>query len=247
MIEIGKTHHLKVLKQEGDDLILDGEELGTLPLPIKELPDAYQSANKVEVFLYPDSAQSLAVTTSKPLAEVGEFALLNVLSVTPYGAFLDWGMDRDLLVPFSNQQHEMIEGRDYIVYLYFDDVANRITATSYIERDLDQTPPPYFEGEKVNLLIADKTDIGTKAIINNAHWGVLYADEVFENIQYGQKTTGYIKKIREDDKIDLYLHKPGYGEVDDLSRKILDYLKAHDGSMEITDKSPPEVIYEQFG
>ncbi len=247
MAVIGKTQRLKVLRGDGDILILDGEELGELTLPIKELPEAYHTASKVEVFIYPDSAQSLAVTTRQPLAQAGEFALLKVISVNPYGAFLDWGMDRDLLVSFNNQQHEMLEGRSYIVYLYFDEDAYRITATSRIDHYIDQTPPPYFEGEKVDLLIANRSDIGTKAIINNAHWGVLYSDEVFEKLNYGQKSSGYIKKIRDDDKIDLYLHKPGYGEVDALSRKILDYLKDHDGSMEITDKSPPEVIYEQFG
>jgi predicted RNA-binding protein (virulence factor B family) len=247
MATIGKTNRLKVLKKSERALILDGGELGELPLPLKDLPEAYHSAKKVEVFVYPDSADTLAVTTQQPRAEAGEFALLKVVTVNPYGAFLDWGMERDLLVPFSEQHHEMIEGRNYIVYLYFDEVAHRITATSRIDRYLDQEPPPFFEGEKVNLLIGGKTDIGTKAIINNTHWGVLYADEVFETLNYGQKTTGFIKKIRDDDKIDLYLHKPGYGEVDALSRKILDYLKSHDGLMTITDKSPPEVIYSNFG
>ncbi len=247
MIEIGKTQRLKVLSGDDNLLILDGEALGELALPIRELPESYRSASKVEVFIYPDSAQSITVTTQQPKAEAGQFALLKVISVNPYGAFLDWGMDRDLLVSFNNQLHEMQEGRDYIVYLYFDAEANRITATSRIDHYIDQSPPPYSEGERVELLIANKTDIGTKAIINNAHWGVLYADELFEQLHYGQQTGGYIKKIREDDKIDLYLHKPGYGEVDALSQKILDYLKNSGGSMTITDKSPPEVIYNKFG
>lgn len=246
MAIIGKTQRLKVLRGDENVLILDGGDLGELTLPIRELPEAYHSASKVEVFVYPDSAQSIAVTARQPKAEAGQFALLKVISVNPYGAFLDWGMDRDLLVSFNNQLHEMLEGREYIVYLYFDAEANRITATSRIDHYIDQTPPPYFEGERVDLLIANRTDIGTKAIINNAHWGVLYADESFEQLHYGQKSSGYIKKIREDDKIDLYLHKPGYGEVDALSRKILDYLKNSGGSMTVTDKSPPEVISEKF-
>ncbi len=247
MIEIGKTQQLKVLRGDENALILDGEELGELTLPIRELPEAYHTASKVEVFIYPDTADSITVTSQQPKAEAGQFALLKVVNVNPYGAFLDWGMDRDLLVSFNNQLHEMQEGREYIVYLYFDAEANRITATSRIDHYIDQTPPPYFEGEKVDLLIANKTDIGTKAIINNAHWGVLYTDELFEHLHYGQKSTGYIKKIREDDKIDLYLHKPGYGEVDSLSQKILDYINKCGGSMTITDKSPPEVIYDKFG
>jgi len=247
MIEIGKTQQLKVLRGDENVLILDGEELGELTLPIRELPEAYHTASKVEVFIYPDTADSITVTSQQPKAEAGQFALLKVVNVNPYGAFLDWGMDRDLLVSFNNQLHEMQEGREYIVYLYFDAEANRITATSRIDHYIDQTPPPYFEGEKVDLLIANRTDIGTKAIINNAHWGVLYADELFEHLHYGQKSTGYIKKIREDDKIDLYLHKPGYGEVDALSQKILDYINKCGGSMTITDKSPPEVISDKFG
>ncbi len=247
MIEIGRTQRLKVLRKEEEVLILDGGDLGDLSLSIKELPKDYHSASKVEVFVYPDSAESIAVTTQKPAAETGEFALLKVVSVNAYGAFLDWGMDRDLLVSFRDQQDEMIEGRSYIVYLYFDYEAHRITATSKIERHIDEIPPPFREGDKVDLLIANRTDLGTKAIVNNTHWGVLYADEVFDRLHYGQKTTGYIKKIRDDEKIDLYLHKPGYGEVDVLSQKVLDYLKAQGGSMAITDKSQPEVIYNQFG
>lgn len=247
MATIGKTNRLKVLRGDEQELILDGEELGELTLPIEELPEEYHTASKVEVFIYPDSAESITVTTKLPKAEAGDFALLKVVNINPYGAFLDWGMERDLLVMSNNQLHEMQEGREYIVYLYFDAEANRITATSRIDHYIDQTPSPYFEGEKVDLLIANRTDIGTKAIINNAHWGVLYADEVFENLHYGQKTTGYIKKIREDDKIDLYLHKPGYGEVDALSQKILDYINKCGGSMTITDKSPPEVISDKFG
>lgn len=247
MVEIGRTQRLKVLRKEAESLILDGGDLGELSLSLETLPEAYHTANKVEVFVYPDSAESVAVTTQRPLAEAGQFALLKVISTNAYGAFLDWGMDRDLLVAFRDQQDTMLEGRSYIVYLYFDGEAHRITATSKIERHLDEISPPFCEGERVDLLIANRTDLGTKAIINNTHWGVLYADEVFERLHYGQKTTGYIKKIREDEKVDLYLHKPGYGEVDSLSQKILDYLKNHDGSMEITDKSPPEVIYNRFG
>lgn len=247
MATIGKTNRLKVLRGDNEELVLDGEELGELTLPIDELPEEYHTASKVEVFIYPDSAESITVTTKLPKAEAGDFALLKVVNINPYGAFLDWGMERDLLVMSNNQLHEMQEGREYIVYLYFDAEANRITATSRIDHYIDQTPSPYFEGEKVDLLIANRTDIGTKAIINNAHWGVLYADEVFENLHYGQKTSGYIKKIREDDKIDLYLHKPGYGEVDALSQKILDYINKCGGSMTITDKSPPEVISDKFG
>ncbi|MCW8889014.1 MAG: S1-like domain-containing RNA-binding protein, partial [Gammaproteobacteria bacterium] len=129
MAEIGKTELLKVLRGTESELILDGGELGELPFSIRGMAASYQSANRVEAFVYPDSAQTLAVTTQRPKAQVGEFALLKVVTVNPYGAFLDWGMERDLLVPFSEQHHEMIEGRSYIVYIYFDEVAHRITAT----------------------------------------------------------------------------------------------------------------------
>ncbi|MDH3355521.1 MAG: S1-like domain-containing RNA-binding protein, partial [Chromatiales bacterium] len=136
MAELGKTQQLKVIKGDENVLILDGGELGELTLPIKELLEADHSANKVEVFVYPDSADTVTATTQQPKAEVGEFALLKVVTVNPYGAFLDWGMERDLLVPFSEQHHEMIEGRNYIVRLYFDETAHRITATSRIDRYL---------------------------------------------------------------------------------------------------------------
>ncbi len=247
MVVIGKTNRLKVLRGDDEVLVLDGEGLGELTLSIDELPKRYRTASKIEVFVYPDRGEALRVTAKQPMAEVGEFALLRVVKLNPYGAFLDWGIDRDLLVTCNNQLHEMHQGREYIVYLYLDNEVNQITATAKIDHHIDQRPPPYFEGEKVELLIANRTDIGTRAIINNAHWGMLYNDEVFEKLHYGQKSVGYIKKIREDNKIDLYLHKPGHGEMDALAQKILDYINICGGAITITDKSPPEVIANRFG
>jgi uncharacterized protein len=177
----------------------------------------------------------------------GDFALLKVVAVNSVGAFLDWGLSKDLLVPFSEQRPLMEKGKSYIVRIYIDKQSNRITATTRLDRYLDNTPGNFHAGQEVKLLICNQTDIGYKAIINGTHWGVLYSNEVFQPLKRGQKTEGYIKKVRDDNKIDLSLHKPGYKKVGDVTETILNVLKKKDGFLPVTDKSSPEIIYKLFG
>ncbi len=247
MVEIGKTNKLKINREVDFGVYLDGENYGEILMPKKYLAENYKIDDFVEVFVYLDSEDRIIATTEKPYAMVGDFALLKVVAVSSFGAFLDWGLIKDLLVPFNQQKQEMEEGKSYIVYVYFDEKSERIAASSKLDKFLDKQPVNFQEGQEVNLLICNQTDIGYKAIINNTHWGVLYKNEVFQTLKTGQKIKGYIKKIREDNKIDLNLYKQGYEKVDDSLNKILDILKKHDGFIAVTDKSSPEIIYKMFG
>lgn len=245
MIEIGKTNSLKIVKQQGADTYL-GNETSNKVLLVDRLPASHPVDDSLDVFVYVDAEGHLAATTRIPAAQVDEIAWLPVVSVNYVGAFLDWGLPKDLLVPFSEQHLEMAVGESYLVRLFLDD-KSRVLATTKINRFLSETSVYFKEGEKVSLIIADKTDLGVKAIINNSHWGMLYHNELFQTVHIGQKLDGYIKQIREDLKIDLTLHQPGYKKVSSLTDKILAKLAENGGELMLSDKSPPEAIYAAFG
>ena len=247
MAEIGKLNNLIALKKVDFGVYFDGEELGEILLPKKYVPKDLKTDDVIEVFVYRDSENRLIATTEKPFAAVGEFALLKVVSITKFGTFLDWGLPKNLLVPYREQKQRMEEGKSYIVYIYLDERSQRITASTKLEQFLDLTPIGFNEGDEVNLFIYDKTNIGYKAIIESTHSGILYDNEVFLKLEIGQQIKGYIKKIREDNKIDLSLQKSGYENVDEVMGKILAKLKEQDGFIPVNDKSPPEVISEIFG
>jgi predicted RNA-binding protein (virulence factor B family) len=237
MIQIGKTNKLTVVKQQGADVYLGDATSGKVLLADRKLPANCQVGDMLEVFVYVDSEAHLAATTKKPLAEVGDIAWLKVVSLNYVGAFLDWGLPKDLLVPFSEQYYEMEVGRSCLVKVFLDE-QNRIAATTKIDKLLSDESVDFEVGQKVSLIIA---------IINNSHWGMLYENELFQPIRKGQKWVGYIKQIREDLKIDLSLHQPGYGKVLSLTDSIIAKLKANDGVLMLSDKSPPEAIYAAFG
>jgi predicted RNA-binding protein (virulence factor B family) len=246
MINIGKINKLNVVKKQGADVYLDSGTSGKVLLADKKLSTTYQVGDTLEVFVYVDSEGHLAATTKIPLAEVDEIAWLKVVSLNYVGAFLDWGLPKDLLVPFSEQHHEMEVGRSYLVKVFLDD-KNRIAATTKIDRFINDESVDFEVGQKVSLIIAEQTELGFKAIVNNTHWGLLYQNELFQSLRKGQKLDGYIKKIRDDQKIDLSLHHPGYGKVVSLTDNILIKLKENDGVLMLSDKSPPEAIYAAFG
>lgn len=247
MINIGKINKLNVVKQQGADVYLSDSSSGKkVLLADRKLPASCQVGDTLDVFVYVDSEGHLAATAKKPLAEVGDVAWLKVVSLNYVGAFLDWGLPKDLLVPFSEQYHEMEVGRSYLVKVFLDE-QNRIAATTKIDKLLSDESDDFEVGQKVSLTIADRTDLGIKAIINNSHWGMLYENELFRPVRKGQKMEGYIKQIREDRKIDLSLHQPGYGKVVSLTDSIIAKLKANNGVLMLSDKSPPEAIYAAFG
>ncbi|TRX66576.1 S1 RNA-binding domain-containing protein [Carboxylicivirga sp. M1479] len=246
---IGKYNTLRVVKEVDFGVYLDGgEDFGEILLPIRYTPPGLKPEDEIEVFIYLDSEDRVIATTEEPYAQIGELAYLEAVSVNKTGAFLDWGLMKDLMVPFREQAERMVEGQKYVVYVYLDDESRRIVATSKLNSALDNLIPEYHERDEVELMVIDKTDLGYKVAINNTHTGMLYYNELFRPIKIGDKTTGYIKKVREDDKIDVALEKPGYGmKIDGLAGEILEQLKAKGGKLDISDKSPAEVIYKVFG
>ncbi len=247
MAEIGKYNSLEVVKKVDFGIYLDGGGQGEILLPTRYVPENTEEGDILDVFIYLDSEDRIIATTEEPFATVDEFAFLKVKAVTSVGAFLDWGLMKDLFVPFREQKTRMQEGESYVVYLYFDIESKRIAASSKLDKFVDNLPVEYVEEQKVELLIANKTDLGYRAIIEDAHWGMLYANELFTPLTIGQRIFAYIKKIREDEKIDLSLYKPGYQQIDDTSETILNYLRNNNGRLELTDKSSPEEISNVFG
>lgn len=246
MIYIGYTYNLNVVKFTDFGVYLDADNLGEILLPTKHTPAGLRVDDAVEVFLYLDSEDRPVATTQTPKAEVGEFAYLEVKDNTQIGAFLDWGLDKDVLVPFAEQHRPMTVGHSYIVYLYLDN-QDRIAATSKIDKVVAENDEHNFlPQESVDLIIANSTDLGFKAIVNHSHWGLLYKDEVDQRLSFGQSIQGYIKQVREDGRIDLSL-KSGQELRDSYSQVIHDYLRDNDGFAPVHDKSPPEQISELLG
>jgi predicted RNA-binding protein (virulence factor B family) len=247
MAQIGRINKLRVTRKRDYGVHLDGGESGDILLLKKYAPENCKPGDEVEVFVYADGPNRLRATTQKPYAAVGQFAKLRVAANTSSGAFMDWGLQKDLLVPKKEQHASMEEGKSYVVFVFLDEKSKRITASAKLDKFLGLQQPDYAEGEEVDLIIYDKTDMGYKAVINNAHGGMIYKNEVFQQLHIGQQLKGYIKKIRTDNKIDLSLQQPGYQKVDAVARSILKTLKEHGGKIAITDKSGPEEISALFG
>jgi predicted RNA-binding protein (virulence factor B family) len=248
MVEIGKYNTLRVVKEVDFGIYLDGgEEYGEILMPSRYVPEDVKPEDDIEVFIYNDSEDRIIATTEKPYATVGDLKFLKVKAVNRTGAFLDWGLPKDLLVPFREQRAKMVEGGTYLVYVYLDTDTDRIVASAKIDRFLDNILPEYEQGDEVDLMIAEKTDLGYKVIINNTHWGMIYENEIFTPVEPGQYVKGYIKKLRDDDKIDVALQKEGYDQVDAISKSILDKLNESGGFLAVSDKSPADMIYHMFG
>ncbi len=246
MASIGTLNELEVVKTVEFGVYLDGGVHGEILLPKRYVPENAQPGDRLEVFIYLDSEDRLVATTEKPFVMAGEFAMLKVVEIAGVGAFLDWGLPKDLLVPFREQQEKMEKGKSYLVYVYLDHESQRIAATSKLDKCLGNVPVDYEAGEEVDLIVAGKTELGYKAIVDNSHWGILYHNEVFQPLRPGEKLKGYIKQVREDDKIDLRLDKPGYEKIDPISKQILNQLKEAKGFLPFNDKSDPDVIVQQF-
>ena len=246
MAAIGLMNELEVVKTVDFGIYLDGGPHGEILMPKRYVPEGTKPGDVLNVFIYLDSEDRLIATSETPKAMVGEFVMLKVISVTSVGAFLDWGLPKDLLVPFREQQQRMEAGKSYLVYVYLDDESQRIVATSKLDKCLDNIPVDYEPGEEVDLIIAGQTNLGYKAIIDNSHWGMIYKNEVFQDLQTGQHVKGFIKAIREDEKIDLSLQKEGYEKIDDISQTILNKLAANKGFLPFTDKTDPEIIKNTF-
>ncbi len=246
-IKLGEFNQLQVVKEVDFGLYLDGGDAGEVLLPARYVPADAKPGDRLNVFLYLDSEERLIATTLTPLVQVGKFACLEVAWINQYGAFLNWGLMKDLFVPFSEQKMKMQVGKKYVIHAHLDEESYRIVASAKIERYLSKDFPSYNPGDEVNILIWQKTDLGFKAIVENRFSGLLYDSEIFTNLYTGVETKAYIKQIREDGKIDLILQKGGMGKVRDFSDTLLQYIKDNNGAIPFTDKSNAEDIYDAFG
>ena len=240
---------MKVVKIVDFGVYLDGGEYwGEILLPKETAPAECKEGDELKVFIYFDSEDRVIATMTIPKAVVGDFALMKVVGTSRVGAFLDWGLRKDLLVPFREQREEMIVGREYLVYVYVDKTTDRIVASTRLSRFLDKTPAEYELGQEVELIVARRTDLGYNVIVNNSHEAIIYRNEIFQPITIGQHLTGYIKTIREDGKIDCILQKnDGHEQIDRLAALILKKLEENGGSLAVSDKSDPDEIYRLFG
>lgn len=248
MINIGQYNNLKINRFTDHGAYLDaGKDLGEILLPKQYVKDEMRPGSEVEVIVYLDQQDRLVATTEKALAVVGDFAYLRVAWVNEYGAFLHWGLMKDLFVPFREQKMKMQMGRSYLIHAHLDEESYRIVASAKVERYLSKERPDFMPGEEVEVLVWQRTDLGVKVIVDNRFGGLLYNSELFTSVEPGMKLKAYVKQVREDGKIDLSLHKTGYAKVEDFSDTLLAYLKEHGGYVQLHDKSPAEAIYDAFG
>lgn len=246
-IELGKYNTLKVVKKVDFGMYLDGGEEGEILLPSRYVPEDCKVDDELKVFLYLDNEERLVATTLEPLVQVGQFACLEVAWVNQYGAFLNWGLMKDLFVPFREQKKKMQVGKKYIIHAHLDDESYRIVASAKVDRYLSKEKAPYHPGQEVDILIWQKTDLGFKAIIENQYGGLLYDSEIFQPLHTGMRLKAYVKQVREDGKIDLMLQKSGQAKVEDFATVLWTYIREHGGYTPLNDKSPADEIYAAFG
>ncbi|MFW6253822.1 MAG: S1 RNA-binding domain-containing protein [Chitinivibrionales bacterium] len=249
-VEIGKVNELQVVSRVDFGVYLDGgDRFGEILLPKRDVPAGCRVGDTVPVFLYLDSEDRFVATTQTPYAMAGELACLRVVATTAVGAFLDWGLPKDLLVPFREQKQKMVEGRFYPVYVYFDNSSQRMVASSKVYKHIPSPHNKLQEGDQVDLIVCTPFEHGIAVIVNKSYMGAIYKNEVFEPWQPGERIGGFVKKIRDDDKIDITLRRPGDHKQrkSDLAVTILARLKEEDGFLAVTDKSSPEEIRKMFG
>ena len=246
MIQIGKTNNLTILRHTPPGMYLGEDESEVVLLPTKYIEPNFKVGDQIDVFIYKDSEDRIIATRLKPYIEVNHFAFLNVSEVSRFGAFLDWGLEKDLFVPFKEQKQKMMEGQSYVVFVYLDELTNRIVASSKVNKFISNEKLEVSQGDEVDLIVYNETDLGYTCIINGLHKGLIYHNDVFTDLAVGDVTVGYIKLIREGNLIDLSLQKVGFKHVLSSTEKILEYLIAHDGFLELTDKSSPDLIERRF-
>lgn len=245
-IKLGDYNRLEIVKEVDFGLYLDGGSEGDILLPRRYVPEDYRIGEMIDVFVYLDQEERPVATTEKPLAKVGDFAYLECAWVNEYGAFLNWGLMKDVFCPFHEQKKRMEIGNSYIVHLHIDEESYRIVASAKVEKYFSEEFPPYASEEEVDLLIWQKTDLGFKVIIDNRHPGLIYENQIFRPVHTGDRMRGYISSVRPDGKIDVSLQTTGRRQTLDFSETLLDYLHAHGGSCDLGDKSDAEDIKRRF-
>ena len=246
MPELGQINQLTVIEKVADGVYLDGGELDEIFLPAWETPKGTQEGDSLDVFLYQDTQDKIMATITKPRAVVGECAYLKVLSVGKFGAFLDWGISKDLLLPHSEQAYPVQEGNSYVVYVFKDKRSGRIAATTKLHYHLEESSGPYRKGQQVDLLIAAKTELGYKAVINGTYLGLIYETDLSQPLRFGDQMKGWIKDVRDDGKVDLSINTLDAETRDQLEQAIMDRLSQKGGRLNLSDKSPPDEIFKAF-
>ena len=244
-VSIGRYNRLAVIREREIGLFLDGGKFGSILLPRRYVPEGAAVGDELDVFVYLDSEDDLIATTDKPLLEVGGIACLEVVSTGPIGAFLNWGLPKDLLLPFQEQRRSVETGMRCLVAAYLDN-SNRIAASSKVEKFLEDECP-YRRHRQVELLIAERTELGYKAVIDQRYAGLIHHKDVFRKLHYGQQIRGYIKQVRPDGKVDLLLEQPGYAPIEGLAKQVFERLQQQGGYLALSDSSDPASIKQQFG
>jgi predicted RNA-binding protein (virulence factor B family) len=246
MLKLGEDNILRIKEIQSEQLILSDEEgENTVTLPVQKNRN-YAEGEYLSVFIYQNATGEMVATTKTPKIKLNQFAYLKVVQVSSHGAFLDWGLDKDVFVPFQEQAQPMVEGRSYLVCMYLDHKSNRLAASSKINKFLDNTTVDLIPGEEVEIIIEKGTDLGVNVVVNHHYRGLIYYNEIFKKINTGDKAIGYVKQIREDNKLDISLQKQGYENIEPNAQRILDRLKEEDGFLPFNDKSSPEDIQNEF-
>ncbi|UVW36149.1 S1-like domain-containing RNA-binding protein [SAR92 clade bacterium H455] len=246
MAQVGRFNKLEVVKEVDFGVYLDGGELGTILLPQRYMPEDCELGDWIDVFLYFDSEDLLIATTESPRVEVGRCEMLKVIDINNAGAFMDWGLPKDLLVPYSEQLKPMEVGYSYVVYVFHDQDSDRIAASTRLQDYLAEESVWVKPRQAVSLLIAGRTDLGYKAVINDQYLGLIFRDDAFRPLKVGERLPGFIKSIRPDGKIDLVISQGTLQGDHDLGEQIIESLRASGGVSTLTDKSQPEEIYRTF-
>ena len=243
---LGDFNRLRVVRKVDFGVYLDGGPEGDILLPTRYVPQGLKIGEEVDVFLYLDQEERLTATTEHPKAKVGDFAWLECTWVNQYGAFLDWGLMKDLFCPFREQKMRMMKGHSYLVHVHIDPESYRIMASAKLEHYFDTTPPPYQPGDQVELLVWQKTDLGFKVVVDNRYPALVYDNQVFRPLHGGDRTMGYINQVRPDGKVDVALQQQGRQGTEDFAEELLSYLKEHDGFCPFGDKSDAQDIRDTF-
>ncbi len=248
MIELGKTHTLPIARFADFGAFLDGgEDTGEILLPGPYIPDGVEVGDELRVFVHRDSEDRLLATTEVPKVEVGQCAYLEVSEVNDYGAFLDWGLPKELFLPFGEQRRPVTKGEWYVIYVYVDNT-ERIAATTKLNKFIDDVSRGAVKaGDKVDLLVTRQTDLGVQCVVNNTCFGMIFHSDLLQDLSRGDSLEGYVKEVRKSGKVDLSMQPVGSGIEDDLESQILAHIRVQGGSTDITDKSSSDEIFEEFG
>lgn len=246
MEEVGQILELEALKVTPQGVYLITKDDKEILLPNKYVPADLEMGDKIEVFIYTDSEDRPIATTLEPKIKLNECAFLKAVDVNNYGAFFDWGVEKDLLVPFSEQFTKIVAGKKYLIYMYKDALTNRLVGTTKFGKFIRENKVEIEPGDEVNLLVSDETEIGFKVIVNNKHYGMLYKNEIFREIHVGDQLKGYLQRVRADNKMDITLNSANLSEVEVLANRIYERLLKEKGKLNFSDKSAPEVIYSEF-